>query len=325
MRNIKLIVSGVGGVGSNVIHLLSKKKGIDIIGVIDIDEDKIGKDAGIVAGIKPINVFITNDTSSLYEKGADVVICTSAPTSPEETFREMRHALESRINVIVANMGTCNLWNTNPKLAVEIDAISKKYGVSYFGIGATQLQERFILLNTEGCSKVDKITFTHFADLHSFRPESFRKEWGVTLTENEFYEGLKNGSIQKHDYFAEGISYIAERFGWKIDKVITKHEPMVDANKIVYGTHYTFVGYIESVAKIETNWVFLLDEERRYFDHIVVEGTPYIDSMNRFSPDRGMVSTFASLVNAVPYALKCEPGYINTLDLPLCTIVCDDI
>ncbi len=325
MGDIKVIISGVGGVGSNVIRLLSKKKGIDIIGVIDIDEDKIGEDAGTIVGIEPINVFITNDIPAIYKKGADVVICTSAPTSPEETFSQMCQALESGINVIVANMGTCNLWNTNPELAEEIDTISKKHGVSYFGIGATQLQERFILLNTEGCSKVDKITFTHFADLHAFTPESFRKEWGVTLTKREFYEGLKSGSIEKHDYFADGISYIAERLGWKIDKIVTKHEPMIDDNNIVYGIHYTFIGYIGSVAKIETNWIFLLDKEYRYFDRIVVEGTPYVDSVNKFSPDRGMVSTFASLVNAIPYALKSEPGYINTLDLPACTLVNDEL
>ena len=323
MRKIKIIVSGVGGVGANIIRLLSEKKGIEITGVIDIDKEKINKDAGTLVGIKPLGVSITNDASSVYKKGADVLICASAPTSPEETFKQMRPALQCGINVIVANMGTCNLWNTNPDLADEVDKISKKHRVCYFGIGATQVQERFILLNTEGCSKIDKITFTHFADLHAFRPESFRKEWGVTLSEKEFYEGLKNGSIENHDYFANGINYIAERLGWKIDRITAKHVPMVDESKIVYGTHYAFIGYEGLIAKIETNWLFLLDEKYRYFDRVVIDGTPHIDSINNFSPDRGMVSTFASLVNAIPYALKASPGYINTLDLPICAYVGD--
>lgn len=325
MKNIRVIVSGCGGVGSNLVRLLSKKKGIEIVGVLDIAPDKVGKDAGVVAGIAPIGVSITSDALALYEQGADVVICTSAPTSERATFELMKPALMKEINVIVANMGTCNLWHTHLELAHEVDEVCKAHGVSYFGIGATQIQDRFILLNTEGCSKVDKITFTHFADIHAFRPESFRVEWGVTLTEDEFYEGLENGTIEKHDYFANGITYIADRLGWTIDRVISKQEPMVGDDKIVYGTHFTFVGYEGEQARIETNWVFLLDEERRYYDRVTIEGTPYIDSMNTFSPDRGMVSTFAALTNAIPFVIKSAPGYVNTLDLPACTLVDDEM
>lgn len=326
MRDISVIVSGCGGVGSNLVRLLAVKKGVQIAGVVDIAPNKVGQDAGAVAGGEPIGVMVTADSEALYQAGADVVICTSAPTSERATFQLMRPALEHGINVVVANMGTCNLWATDPQLAQEVDAVCKKHGVSYFGIGATQMQDRFILLNTEGCSKIDKIVFTHFADIHAFRPESFRVEWGVTLTEREFYEGLKNGTIEKHDYFANGIIYIAERLGWTIDHIAQKQEPMVNADKIVYGTHFTFEGYDPSGhVRIETNWIFLLDEERRYYDQIIIEGTPYIDSMNTFSPDRGMVSTFASLVNAIPFAIKSAPGYVNTLDLPACTLADDEI
>lgn len=326
MNNIRVIVSGCGGVGSNLICLLSEKKGVDIVGVVDIAPNKVGQDAGVVAGGDPIGIIITSDAEALYKAGADVVVCTSAPTSERATFQLMRPALEHGINVVVANMGTSNLWVTDPKLAEEVDSVCKEHGVSYFGIGATQMQDRFILLNTEGCAKVDKIVFTHFADIHAFRPESFRVEWGVTLTEDEFYEGLKNGTIEKHDYFANGITYIAERLGWKINRITQKQEPMVNEKKIVYGTHFTFEGYdAEGQARIETNWVFLLDEERRYYDRVIIEGTPFIDSLNNFSPDRGMVSTFASLANSIPFAIKSTPGYINTLDLPACTMIDDEM
>ena len=148
-------------------------------------------------------------------------------------------------------------------------------------------------------------------------------EWGITLTEEEFYQGLQDGSIERHDYFADGIAYIAQRLGWVVDRVTSFQEPMVDAEKMVYGTRFQFIGYQGAEEKIETNWIFLLDEERRYYDRVVIEGTPYIDSVNNYSPDRGMVSTFAALVNAVPFAVKAAPGYVNTLDIPACTIIED--
>ena len=325
MSDVRVIVSGCGGVGSNLVRLLASKKGIRLVGVLDIVPEKVGKDVGTVVGIEPLGVTITSDATALYRQGADVVICTASPSSERATFELMKSALLNGINVIVANMGTCNLWHTDPDLAAEINEVCEAHGVSYFGIGATQMQDRFILLNTEGCSRVDKITFTHFADIHAFRPESFRVEWGVTLTEDEFYEGLENGTIEKHDYFANGITYIANHLGWIIDHVTSKQEPMVGEDRIVYGTHFTFVGYEGERVRIETNWLFLLDEERRYYDRVTIEGTPYIDSMNSFSPDRGMVSTFAALTNAIPFAVKSAPGYINTLELPALTLFDDDI
>lgn len=323
MRTIRVVVSGAGGVGSNVIRLLAAKEGVEIVGVLDIDPAKVGKDAGTVAGIGELGIPVTADQDAVYQNGADVVICTSSPTSQTATFEQMLPAIQRGINVIAANMGTCNLWVSDPALAERIDRKCRAHGVSYFGIGATQLQDRFILLQTEGCSKIKKITFTHFADIHAFRPESFRVEWGITLTEEEFYQGLRDGSIERHDYFADGIAYIAQRLGWVVDRVTSFQEPMVDAEKMVYGTRFRFIGYQGAEEKIETNWIFLLDEERRYYDRVVIEGTPYIDSVNNYSPDRGMVSTFAALVNAVPFAVKAAPGYVNTLDIPACTIIED--
>lgn len=323
---VKIIVSGVGGVGIHLIRLLAEKKGVRIVGVLDVDPVKVGKDAGTVVGIQELGVLIRDDADVVYrEAGADLVICTSAPISEAATFRQMLPAMEQKINIIVANMGTCDLWVSDPTLAQEIDSYCKQYGVTYFGIGATQMQDRFILLNTEGCAKIDKITFTHFADIHAFRPESFRVEWGITLSEEEFYQGLEDGTIEKHDYFANGITYIAKRLGWDIDHVSSSQNPMVNNEAIVFGTHFKFIGYQNERERIETNWIFLLDEDHRYYDKVTVQGVPYIESVNTFSPDRGMVSTFASLVNAIPFAINSAPGYLNTLDIPSCTYIDDEV
>ena len=101
---------------------------------------------------------------------------------------------------------------------------------------------------------------------------------------------------------------------------------MVDENRTVYGTTFKFTGYdTEGKDRIETNWIFLLDDERRYYDEVVVDGTPYVDSMNKFSPDRGLVSTYSALVNAVPHAVVAAPGYINTLELPSLTLFDDNV
>ena len=65
MRDVRVIVSGCGGVGSNLVRLLAAKKGVEIAGVVDIAPSKVGQDAGIIAGGEPIGVIVTSDSEAL--------------------------------------------------------------------------------------------------------------------------------------------------------------------------------------------------------------------------------------------------------------------
>ena len=67
------------------------------------------------------------------------------------------------------------------------------------------------------------------------------------------------------------------------------------------------------------DWVFVLDEAHRYYEQIQIEGEPGVDSRIEFTPDRGKTATSNLLVNALPYIVLAEPGYISTFDVPICT------
>ena len=65
--NIKVVILGLGGVGKRILKELSTKDGLDIVGVIDSYDAIVGKDAGVVAGIDPIGVKISNDEDAVYK------------------------------------------------------------------------------------------------------------------------------------------------------------------------------------------------------------------------------------------------------------------
>ena len=320
-KNVRVVVCGIGNVGSHFVRLLSEKKGVEMVGIVDIDPKKIGTDAGILTGT-PIGITITGDlVKTCQETKPDLVVSMTTPTTARRVYEEMIPVIEMGIDVLVPNMGTSNLWISEPELAAEIDAKCKQYGVSYLGIGATQVQDRFILANTEGCSKIDKITFTHYADMHAFSDESISHEWGVTLSEEDYWNGIKNGTVESHDYFKDGIWYLGAHLGWKIDDVTMTRDCWLTEDKKVWADTFKCQGFQNGVCKIETNWVFCRDPEQKYYDRVIVDGTPHIDSMNNYSPDRGLVSTFAALANGIPAVLKAAPGYVNTLTVPACTLI----
>jgi len=326
MENIKVVCCGIGNVGGYLVRLLTEKKGVDIVAAVDIDPAKIGTDAGLLTG-DPIGVIIEDDLVKLCkERKPDLVISTTTPTEARNVFEEVEEVIKLGINVLVPNMGTSNLWISEPDLAEDIDKLTKEYGVSYFALGATQVQDRFILANTEGCSHINKITFTHYADMHAFSDDSIRHEWGVLLTEEEFWKGLEDGSVLKHEYFKDGIYYLGAHLGWDIENVTYDQFPWLDDNGRVWACVFKIQGFDkDGNIKIETNWIFCRDPEKKYYDQVIVDGTPYIDSMNNYTPDRGLVSTYAALANAIPYTVKGPAGYLNTLEAPICSLIDDEM
>src|ERR1700693_67729 len=75
-KKIRAIQYGVGPIGASIARLMREKQAIEIIGAIDTDPAKIGRDLGEVVGAKdaPWGVAISADAKDVLEQNADVVI-----------------------------------------------------------------------------------------------------------------------------------------------------------------------------------------------------------------------------------------------------------
>ncbi len=80
MADLKIVVSGAGGrMGAANIATIMQSKGIKLIGAIDHKKSpKIGLDAGLVAGISPLKIFINDNIDKALEN-ADAIIDFSSP------------------------------------------------------------------------------------------------------------------------------------------------------------------------------------------------------------------------------------------------------
>ncbi|MEE0200259.1 MAG: hypothetical protein U0I51_06890 [Muricomes sp.] len=327
-EEIKVVVFGVGGVGKELVKDLTKRKGLKLVGAVDIAPELVGKDAGVVAGCGETGVIINESLEAVCkEQKPDVVFGSGATPSNVNiarlTYEQMRPAVENGANVIVANSNTTNLWVVEPDLAKEIDENCKKHGVSYFGIGSSQVNERLVLALTEGSANIESITYTHHADVHAFPPESNKVTLGIGMTKAEYDEKL-SGKEKLIEECSTRMDYMGKHLGWEVDDYQFEEGVELDEHGLIYRTIATVRGFEKGKMRIEENRIFILDPERRYYDRILIEGVPKVDSMNEFTPDRGMCTTFATMKNALPQVMKAEPGYINSLSLPACTLVDDD-
>ena len=127
---LKLIVCGAAGrMGKRIISLAIEADEFDIIAAIENqDHPDIGKDAGIVAGMRPINV----ELGSTYPDGSDVVIDFSQPAAADKTIdycAESGAALvlgttglsdEQREKIKAASEGVPVIYGTNMSVGMNV-------------------------------------------------------------------------------------------------------------------------------------------------------------------------------------------------------------
>jgi hypothetical protein len=77
---IKVVQWGSGNVGRSAIATLAARPGLDLVGLLVSTPDKVGRDAGTIAGIEPIGVIATDDVEQILALDADVVIHMPLPS-----------------------------------------------------------------------------------------------------------------------------------------------------------------------------------------------------------------------------------------------------
>ncbi|GAH49777.1 unnamed protein product, partial [marine sediment metagenome] len=162
MEKIKVIQVGLGAIGKGVTKALVEKKRVEIVGALDIDKDKVGKDLGEVAGIsRQLGVIVTDDADSLFSKTqADVVINATTYSPMHVLYQETTQPIEQGMNIITSGVEGSRPFYADPVIADKLDKLLRKHGVTYLGTGDSTAQDRIIMTLLEQCTKVHKIQVT---------------------------------------------------------------------------------------------------------------------------------------------------------------------
>lgn len=136
MKKITMVQYGCGKMSKFTMRY-ALEKGIKLVGAFDIDESKIGKDAGLVTGEKKYNIKIQHAKD--FEKflkthGVDVVIVTTT-----SLIGELEDVLticaRNGVNAITTCEEAFYPQNSNPKVFKKIDKLARESNCAIFGSG----------------------------------------------------------------------------------------------------------------------------------------------------------------------------------------------
>lgn len=334
MRNVRVVIWGLGEMGKGIAKMILNKKGIEITGVCIRNPESVGKEMHEFMGVERKEhpeVFLTNKIEDIVSKDkCDVAfLCTDSFT--KNAFDKIKLCLERKVNVISTAEELAYPKAQSPELAEQLDEIAKANGVTVLGTGINPgfVLDYLILALTGTCEIVDFIHAQRVNDLSPFG-HTVMEEQGVGITPEKFEERIAADNLAGHVGFPESIQMIADGMGLKLDKIEQKKTPIISKVERVTkhvkvepgnlaGIRQEGFGYVDGKVYIEMDHpqqVLPFKEGQSTGDYITIRGIPNIQVKN--SPEiPGGVGTYAMCVNMVPQVINASPGLKTMLDLPV--------
>jgi 4-hydroxy-tetrahydrodipicolinate reductase len=326
-KKIRVLQYGVGPIGASIVRLMRGKVALEIVGAIDKDPAKVGRDLGEVAGSKdaPWGVLIAADSTGLLAKPVDVVIHSTSSYLPN-VMDQLLECLGAGCCVISTCEELAYPYRKHPDLSAQLDAAAKEEGVALVGTGVNPgfVMDKLVLTLSAVSQRVEWAKAVRIVDA-SKRRLPLQKKIGAGMTPEEFRAQVSAGVI-KHHGLPESIAMVADGLGFELDDISETIEPVIAAEPVkteflevapgqVAGVHQIARGMDGGKEKIYMELKMFVGAEDSA-DSIELKGEPNLE-LTIPGGTHGDVATAAVVVNAIPSILAAQSGLRTARDLPL--------
>ncbi|PKD42452.1 DUF1611 domain-containing protein [Rhodohalobacter barkolensis] len=325
---INVIQIGIGALGKQVLQYLADRDGINVVGLVDLNPEVVGKNISDIADTNRSDVTVyksLDDAISNAPEKPEVAVLTTV-SSIEKLVSQVEEAANAGLHIVSTCEELTFPWEQHPEAANKIDSVCKENSVACLGTGVNPgfLMDYLPSAFTSVCQRVDSITVERVQDA-SVRRIPFQQKIGAALTHEEFQTKKDDGSL-RHVGLPESVDLIAHAMGWVLDENRETLDPVIARDKITNGykpiekgnpagVEQVGSGFINGVEKIKLVFRAAVGEEKSY-DRITIKGLPNITT----EIDGGLngdVATCAITVNAVRSATASTPGLKTMLDVPV--------
>lgn len=323
---IKFIQYGLGPIGQRVVESALSKPELQLVGAIDIDPLKVGRDVGNVLNLpKEIGVTVSEDPEEVLSKGCHIVLHTTA-SFLSDVRSQLKLCLESGANVISTTEELLYPWYRNPEISSELDKLARRNNATLLGTGVNPgfVMDILPLTMTGICTDVKRIEVLRVVDV-SRRRSSLQRKVGTGISVEEFQRRKKTGKFG-HVGLVESLVLIARGLEWELDDVIETLDPVIAGEKRAteyFEVNPGSVAGIHQVARgIKKGEECIVLELKMYVgaeepgDTIHIEGNPPVKLVIK-EGIMGDTATAASVLNAIPHVVKAREGLITVMDLPV--------
>jgi hypothetical protein len=337
---VRVVQWTTGNVGKQSVQAIARRPDLELVGCYAWSADKVGRDAGELAGIAPLGVTATNDVDALLALKPDCVVYNPMWRDVDEMVR----ILEAGVNIV-----STAAFVTGHSLGRERDRIADacaRGGSTMFGTGISPgFVELLAIVAAGACDRVDKVTVVEEADTTAYdSPDTeIAAGFGRPIDDPALPKMTADGTA----VFGEAVRMIGDALGVEFDDVRCVPEyaqttadldlgSWTIAKGCVAGVYASWQGRVgdRTVVELSVRWRKgpTLDPDWQVgMGHTIeIAGRPTINTTVSFLPPPdfaattmeefmvlGHIMTAVPAVNAIPAVVAAAPGIVTYTDLPL--------
>jgi 4-hydroxy-tetrahydrodipicolinate reductase len=324
---IRVIHFGLGPIGAAVVRQVAGRKGFKIVGAVDVDPAKAGRDLGEVAGLgRALKIKVSDDArKAIRASKPDVaVLCTNS--SLKKVLPQIEAILKLKVPIVSTTEELAYPTKVNIKYARAIHQMAKQSKVAVLGTGVNPgfVMDALPVMLTGVCERVEAVRVDRIQDAR-IRRLPFQQKIGAGLTREQFQKKVDDASV-RHVGLAESVSMIADALGWKLDRITDEIQPKIASEGVsseflavdpgyVCGIVQDGIGYRDGKAVITLHMEAYLGAPES-FDAVEITGSPAL-KVKLAGGVHGDIATASITVNSIPKILDVEPGLHTMRDMPL--------
>lgn len=339
-RRYRVVQWATGNVGSRALRRAIEHPLVDVVGVYVHSADKVGRDAGKLAGIASIGVPATNSIEDIVALRPDCVLYMPHVCNYDEVCR----LLESGANIVTTRTEFNNPASMDPAIRSRVEDACRRGNTSIHGTGSSPgfATEALPLVLLSIQRRLDHLSINEFADNTSRNsPEMLFEVMGFGQKPRK-----SNAARLAHlrEAFGPSLQLIASAVGLPLDSIevsggvgIARRDTPIAAGLVPAGTvaamrtvvsgmrggkslmSFTATWYVSSDVDTEgdESWDFRASGWR-----VLVKGDAPLDVTIGFPvapenyADMTPGLTAHRPVNTIPYICEAPAGIRTTIDLP---------
>jgi hypothetical protein len=327
---LRIVQYGLGPIGQAVAKTILDKDdaSLRLVGAVDIDPDKVGRDVADVIGNgqADTDIAVSDDADAVLDDSDPDVVLHTTTSFLDGVTEQLVQCARAGVHVVSSTEELSFPYERDPDAAEQINRVARTEDVSVVGTGVNPgyAMDTLPLTATGVCTDVQAVHVERVVDAGE-RREPLQDKVGAGLSPDAFAEKKASGTFG-HIGLRESLHMVAEGLGWSLDAVEEELQPVradapvdtgyrqVDAGAVA-GIHHSAEGMIGGEPRLTLDLKMYVGAEASY-DAVEVDGTPPIDL--RFQGGIfGDTATVGMLVNTIPLAVNAAPGLHTMLDLPV--------
>ncbi|PZU02555.1 MAG: dihydrodipicolinate reductase [Gordonia sp. (in: high G+C Gram-positive bacteria)] len=348
-EKIRVFQVATGNVGTEMIKRIASHPDLELIGLHCYTPEKVGRDAGEIAGLAPNGVIATGSVDDIIAAKPDVL--TFHGVFPDEELYE--RVLEAGINIVTtADWITGHHRNQNhphpsgKKTTEVLEAACQRGGSTFYGTGMNPgLCQILGVVHSADVADIENVTVIESVDVSCHHSVETWKEVGYG---RPIDDPSIPGSLEKYTrVFADSVYMMADCFDLELDEVKFSYELGACTKDVDLGwyqmpkgslgaNYIKYQGMVDGVPRVESHLEWQMtphtapswDIKGCYITHI--QGDPNIYSKHMIFPKPGVrldnPKDFASIgmtvtglpaLNSIRSVVNARPGILTSADMPL--------